>query len=115
DPARVLSHVRALNRWYATDERVTITPQYVSKLMVDAGDPRSEFWDLMRNETVPSDSLFSNRMQAMTLAVVGQLNATANWHRIMSEWIFGAPPCSPLGLAEAEFFGARPAPILRAA
>jgi hypothetical protein len=43
----------------------------------------------------------------MALAAVGQLRATANWHRIMSEWLYGAHPSSPLGLAEAEFFGAR--------
>jgi predicted unusual protein kinase regulating ubiquinone biosynthesis (AarF/ABC1/UbiB family) len=115
DPERVLAHVRALNAWYANDEPFTITPGYVSRLMVDAGDPRSEYWDLMRNETVPADSLFSNRMQAMTLAVIGQLNATANWHRVMSEWIYGARPSSPLGVAEAEFFGARPVSTERAA
>jgi hypothetical protein len=38
----------------------------VSRLLLDAGDPRSEYWDLMRNETIPADSLFSNRMQGMT-------------------------------------------------
>jgi len=115
DPARVLAHVRALNAWYATDDRFTITPRYVSRLMLDAGDPRSEFWELMRNETVPADSVFANRMEGMTLAVVGQLNATANWHRLMSEWIYGAAPCSPLGVAEAPFFGARASLMRRAA
>jgi predicted unusual protein kinase regulating ubiquinone biosynthesis (AarF/ABC1/UbiB family) len=112
DPARVLAHVRALNRWYASDEPFTITPRFVSTLMVDAGDPRSEYWELMRNETVPADSLFANRMQAMTLAVLGQLNTTANWHRVMSEWIYGAAPSSPLGVAEEEFFSA-PTPFIR--
>jgi predicted unusual protein kinase regulating ubiquinone biosynthesis (AarF/ABC1/UbiB family) len=115
DPARVLAHVRALNAWYATDEPFTITPGYVSRLMVDAGDPRSEYWDLMKNETVPPDSLFSNRMEGMTLAVIGQLGATANWHRVMSEWIYGAAPSSPLGVAEAEFFRTRWPSIRRAA
>jgi hypothetical protein len=43
-------------------------------------------------------------MQVMTLAAVGQLSATANWHRIMAEWLYGSLPDSPLGLAEAEFF-----------
>lgn len=104
ESARVLAHVRALNAWYATDEPVTLTPGYVSRLMVDAADPRSEYWDLMRNETMPANSLFSNRMQAMTLAVLGQLKATANWHRVMSEWLYGSPPSSPLGIAEADFF-----------
>lgn len=60
--------------------------------------------DLMRNETMPANSLFSNRMQAMTLAVLGQLKATANWHRVMSEWLYGSPPSSPLGIAEGDFF-----------
>lgn len=115
DPARVLAHVRALNAWYANDAPLTITPRYVSELMVDAADPHSEYWDLMKNETVPADSLFSNRMQGMTLAVVGQLNATANWHRVMSEWIYGGVPSSPLGLAEHHFFGAPAASIRRAA
>jgi hypothetical protein len=105
EPAHVLAHVRALNAWYASDEPTALTPAYVSRLMVDAGDPRSEYWELMRNETMPANSLFSNRMQAMTLAVLGQLNATANWHRVMSEWLYGSRPSSPLGLAEAEFFG----------
>jgi predicted unusual protein kinase regulating ubiquinone biosynthesis (AarF/ABC1/UbiB family) len=105
EPARVLAHMRALNSWYATDEPVTLTPDYVSRLMVDAGDPRSEFWELMHNETMPADSLFANRMQGMTLAVLGQLEATANWHRIMSEWLYDSPPSSALGVAEAEFFG----------
>jgi predicted unusual protein kinase regulating ubiquinone biosynthesis (AarF/ABC1/UbiB family) len=107
DPSRLLAHVRALNAWYAEDEPVTLTPEYVSRVLRDAGDPRSEYWDLMRNETIPADSLFANRMQGMTLAVIGQLRSTVNWHRVMSEWLYGSPPSSPLGEAEADFFGAR--------
>jgi predicted unusual protein kinase regulating ubiquinone biosynthesis (AarF/ABC1/UbiB family) len=104
DPARVLEQVRAINAWYTNDEPVTLTSQYVSALLAHAGDPRSEYWDLMKNETIPPESVFASRMQAMTLGTVGQLGATANWHRIMSEWICGSPPTSPLGLAEARFF-----------
>ena len=104
DPARVLEQVRAINAWYMNDDPVTLTSQYVSALLAHAGDPRSEYWDLMKNETIPSESVFASRMQAMALGTVGQLGATANWHRIMSEWICGSPPTSPLGLAEARFF-----------
>jgi predicted unusual protein kinase regulating ubiquinone biosynthesis (AarF/ABC1/UbiB family) len=109
DPARLLAHVHALNGWYAEDADFTITPEYVSRLMVDAGDPRSEYWDLMKNETLPPDSLFSHRMEGMTLGVLGQLQATANWHRIMAEWLYASPPRSTLGEADARFFGARSA------
>ena len=107
DPSRLLAHVRALNGWYAEDEPVTLTPEYVSRVLRDAGDPRSEYWDLMRNETIPADSLFANRMQGMRLAVIGQLRSTVNWHRVMSEWLHGSPPSSPLGEADADFFGVR--------
>jgi predicted unusual protein kinase regulating ubiquinone biosynthesis (AarF/ABC1/UbiB family) len=105
DPALVLDHVRAINAWYAEDKPLTLSPQYVSTLLAHAGDPRSRYWELTRNETIPAESLLSSRMQVMTLAAVGQLGATANWHRVMSEWLYGSVPTSPLGLAEAEFFG----------
>jgi predicted unusual protein kinase regulating ubiquinone biosynthesis (AarF/ABC1/UbiB family) len=104
DRGLVLEHVRAINAWYADDKPLMLSPQYVSTLLAHAGDPRSKYWDLMRNETIPAESLLSSRMQVMTLATVGQLSATANWHRIMSEWLYGSLPASPLGLAEAEFF-----------
>jgi predicted unusual protein kinase regulating ubiquinone biosynthesis (AarF/ABC1/UbiB family) len=105
DPALVLDHVRAINAWYAEDKPLTLSPQYVSTLLAHAGDPRSRYWNLTRNETIPAESLLSSRMQVMALAAVGQLGATANWHRVMSEWLYGSVPTSPLGLAEGEFFG----------
>jgi predicted unusual protein kinase regulating ubiquinone biosynthesis (AarF/ABC1/UbiB family) len=105
DPVRVLHHVRAINAWYIKDRRVTLSPQYVASLLADAGDPRSEYWDLMRNEPIPSESLSSSRMQVMMLGAIGQLSPAANWHRVISEWLYGAPPTSPLGLAEAQFWG----------
>jgi predicted unusual protein kinase regulating ubiquinone biosynthesis (AarF/ABC1/UbiB family) len=110
DLALVLGHVRAINGWYAEDKPLTLSPQYVSALLAHAADPRSRYWDLTRNETIPAESLLSSRMQVMTLAAVGQLGATANWHRVMSEWLYGSVPTSPLGLAEAKFFGLPVAP-----
>jgi predicted unusual protein kinase regulating ubiquinone biosynthesis (AarF/ABC1/UbiB family) len=115
DPARVLAHVRALNAWYARDERVMLTPAYVSRLLLDAGDPRSEYWDVMKNETMPADSLLASRMQSMTLGILGQLRTTANWHHVMTEWLYGSAPSSPLGQADAEFFGLPVAQMSRAA
>jgi hypothetical protein len=52
-------------------------------------------------------------MQGMTLAMLGQISATANWHRVMCEWLYGSAPSSPLGEADAEFY--QPAPVRRAA
>jgi hypothetical protein len=52
--------------------------------------------------------MFARRMEGLTLAVLGQLEATANWHRIAREWLYGDPPATPLGEAEASFFGRAP-------
>ena len=69
--------------------------------MFDASDPRSEYWDLMKRGTLPPDALLARRMEGLTLGVLGQLSATANWHRIMNEWLYDGPPATPLGEAES--------------
>jgi predicted unusual protein kinase regulating ubiquinone biosynthesis (AarF/ABC1/UbiB family) len=100
-PARLLEHMRALQGFYAEDRDFTITREYVARLMFDAGDPRSEYWDLMKRGTLPPDALLARRMEGLTLGVLGQLSATANWHRIINEWLYEGPPATPLGEAEA--------------
>jgi hypothetical protein len=110
----LLRHAWALGGWWLEDRGdFTITRDFVTEVMVDAADPRSEYWELMRHETVPPDFVMAQRMVGLVFAVLAQLEATANWHRISREFIYGDPPCTPLGEAEAEFFdrraGARPA------
>jgi hypothetical protein len=41
----------------------------------------------------------------LTLAVLGQLHATANWGAIAREWIDASPPRTELGRQEAAFYG----------
>ena len=108
DPQRLLAHVQSLQGWYAEDREFTLTRDYVSRMMVDAGDPRSEYWDLMRRGTLPPDALLGRRMEGLTIGVLGQLEATANWHAIMREWLYGDPPANPLGEQEADFHLRRP-------
>jgi predicted unusual protein kinase regulating ubiquinone biosynthesis (AarF/ABC1/UbiB family) len=108
-PERLLEHLQLLQGWYAADEPFTLTREYVSSLMLQAGDPRSDYWDQMRQGTIPADALFARRMEVLTLGVLGQLGATANWHRIMREWLYGDPPSTPLGEEEAEWLRGRPA------
>jgi predicted unusual protein kinase regulating ubiquinone biosynthesis (AarF/ABC1/UbiB family) len=103
-PDRVMDHARALTEWERDDRDFTIDREYIAQVVVDAGDPRSEYWDMMRRGSVPVDSLLAGRMTGLTLAVMGQLNATANWHRIVKEIVLGGPPATPLGEAEAEFW-----------
>jgi predicted unusual protein kinase regulating ubiquinone biosynthesis (AarF/ABC1/UbiB family) len=106
---RLLEHMQLLQGWYADDVEFKLTREYVSNLLLQAGDPRSDYWEQMREGTIPADALFARRMEGLTLGVLAQLGATANWHRIMSEWLYGEPPCTPLGEQEAEWLRGRPA------
>ena len=99
-PEAVLDHFRDVTRWYVDDGEVTIDREVVSQVLIDFGDPRSEHWELMKRETMPPQAMLARRMEALTLGVLGQLGATANWHRIAREWLFGDPPSTELGAQE---------------
>jgi predicted unusual protein kinase regulating ubiquinone biosynthesis (AarF/ABC1/UbiB family) len=94
--------------WYTRDEEVELTPEIATEVMIQMSDPRSRYFGKMRHETLPPDHLFGRRLEMLTLAVLGQLHATANWHRIAREWIYGDPPVTELGRAEADFYARRP-------
>jgi predicted unusual protein kinase regulating ubiquinone biosynthesis (AarF/ABC1/UbiB family) len=100
----VQEHFDAAAGWYAVDREFTIDRDYVRQVMIDVGGPQSRFWEQMRRQTMPPETLFARRMEGLTMAVLGQLRATANWHRIAREWLFGDPPTTPLGKEEAAFF-----------
>ncbi|MGE5635767.1 MAG: ABC1 kinase family protein [Nocardioidaceae bacterium] len=106
-PEALLAHFRDVARWYIEDREVTIDRDLVASVLVDFGDPRSRHWRLMRRETVPPDLLLGRRMEALTVGVLGRLEATGNWHRIMREWAHGEPPATELGELEARFLGRR--------
>ncbi|MBA2629728.1 MAG: AarF/ABC1/UbiB kinase family protein, partial [Thermoleophilaceae bacterium] len=102
-PEAVMDHFRDVIRWYLADEDVTIDREVVASVLIDFGDPRSPHWELMKRETMPPQAMLARRMEALTLGVLGQLGATANWHRIAREWLFGDPPSTELGRAEQSF------------
>jgi hypothetical protein len=68
----------------------------------------------MRHENVPADHVFAQRMAGLTFAVLGQLGATGNWHRMSREFVYGDPPATPLGEQDAAFWDSR-APVARPA
>ena len=70
-------------------------------------DPRSEYYDLMRRENVPAEELMGRRMETGLVAVLAQLGARRNWHRIMREWVYADPPETELGELEWEYFESR--------
>jgi predicted unusual protein kinase regulating ubiquinone biosynthesis (AarF/ABC1/UbiB family) len=115
-PEGILAQVRDMTWWYLEDAEVALTPEIATEVMIEMSDPRSSHFAKMRHETLPPDHLFGRRLEMLTLAVMSQLRAKGNWHRIAREWIYGDDPVTELGRQEAEFYAAHPpAAVLRGA
>jgi predicted unusual protein kinase regulating ubiquinone biosynthesis (AarF/ABC1/UbiB family) len=104
NPDKVLEHFRAATSWYTADEYIELTPEYATQVLIDMSDPRSEYFGQLRHENAPPDHIFGRRMEVLTLAVIAQLHARGNFHRIAREWFYGDEPATELGRQEAEFF-----------
>jgi predicted unusual protein kinase regulating ubiquinone biosynthesis (AarF/ABC1/UbiB family) len=99
----------AIADWYLRDEELQIDPDYVAGVVAALLDPRAleGSFRLARQIKVPPEEIWLRRMETSVLAVLGQLHAKRNWHRILLELDFDQSPATELGLAETEFWAGR--------
>jgi predicted unusual protein kinase regulating ubiquinone biosynthesis (AarF/ABC1/UbiB family) len=106
DPEHLLAFIEDAIWWYTTaDEKLELTNEIATHVMIESSDPRSSHFREMRHQQMRAEHLFGRRMEMLTLAVLSQLRARANWHRIAREWMYGDEPVTELGREEAEFYG----------
>jgi predicted unusual protein kinase regulating ubiquinone biosynthesis (AarF/ABC1/UbiB family) len=104
-PVSTQAVVDRFGQFYGTvtlDAPLTITPEYASaivKRFFDARSPLAPYSD------VPRTYAILQRINLGLYAVLGSLNATANWRRLAEEiWPFvNGPPSTPMGEAEARW------------
>lgn len=108
EPELVLKQMLAATEWYmgAGDER-RIDPDFVRRTMEQTGSPRSEFFSMMRRQTVPPEALLLRRMEGLIFSVLGELEATGAWGRIADEYLTGADPSTELGEQDAAHWAGR--------
>jgi len=102
-PDDLMAYVEDAIWWYITDSDAQITRADVRRIAIQAGDPRSTHFRTMRHQDMNPEHLIGRRLELLVLAVLGELRASANWHRIAREWMYGDEPVTELGLEEAEF------------
>ncbi|MEO8092122.1 MAG: AarF/ABC1/UbiB kinase family protein [bacterium] len=107
DAQRLMDHVMLVGGWYLEDGEYTVSKRRVMKVIEATSDPRSEYYDLIRRESIPAEELMGRRMETGVLAVLAQLGARRNWHRIMREWVYADAPATELGRQEWEYFASR--------
>ena len=88
--------------WWCTtaDRELTITSQVAGQIVGDHLGPGSAHFAITRRLDINTEHLLGRRLELLVLAVLGQLEPTANWHRIAREWIYDDPPATELGRLE---------------
>jgi predicted unusual protein kinase regulating ubiquinone biosynthesis (AarF/ABC1/UbiB family) len=105
DEDHLLAFIEDAIWWYTTaDEVVPLSPEIATEVMIESSDPRSSHFREMRHQRIQPEHLFGRRMEMLTLAVLSQLRAANNWHRIAREWMYGDPAVTELGREEEEFY-----------
>jgi len=105
-----LRMMRMAVKWYAVPGQRRFSPDHAGRsLERERRDPdqRAEARTQVNQFTLPPESNLIRRMHGNVAVVLGQLRAGADWGAIAAEYLHGAPPATPLGEAEAEFFARR--------
>jgi predicted unusual protein kinase regulating ubiquinone biosynthesis (AarF/ABC1/UbiB family) len=87
--------------WHVTDARVAVTPALATGSLVLAMVPQTDKFSEIRRQNLPSEHVISRRAEFLTFGILGQLRAEANWHQITREWLYDAPPSTPIGREQA--------------
>jgi predicted unusual protein kinase regulating ubiquinone biosynthesis (AarF/ABC1/UbiB family) len=107
EPDELIEFVRDGIWWYTTDESIRLDQSIVNRAFIQTTDMRSTHFQTARHQDIVPEHLFGRRLELLTLAVLGQLGAEANWYRIACEWIYGDEPATELGRAEADWAASR--------
>ncbi len=108
-PEKLLAYVLDGVGWYTTDKEFELNSELVGQAALQAGDPRSSHFDAVRHQDINPEHVIGRRLELLTLAVIGDLKARNNWHRIAREWMYDDEPVTELGRQETEFLSTRAA------
>ncbi|MBF6138160.1 AarF/ABC1/UbiB kinase family protein [Nocardia otitidiscaviarum] len=89
--------------WLFTDAEIRVGADAVSRALLALVDPRRGYFENWRREYAPAEHAFARRVEYGTLALLGKLRASGNWHRIGREWCYGDRPRTELGVLEHDW------------
>jgi hypothetical protein len=105
-----LSGMRMAIKWYAVPGERRFSPNGARRGR-DRERPGSEQRAAAKEQvnqfTLPPEAILIRRMHGIVAIVLEQLRAGADWGAIAAEYLYAAPPATPLGEAEADFLTRR--------
>lgn len=100
--AEVADYFGHFYEFVADDVELAMTEDYASETVRRFFDTSGPYGEIMKAANVPPSMVIIQRINLGLYAILGQLEATANWRRIAEElwpWVAG-PPSTPLGELE---------------
>jgi hypothetical protein len=98
---QTFSFDRMFSSHLTEDRPVTLTAEWASDIVRRYFLKDELTRDINRWSTLPPDFLILQRITVGLFAILGRLNATANWRRILTELWWDGPSATPLGDLEA--------------
>ncbi|QBS39387.1 AarF/ABC1/UbiB kinase family protein [Nocardia sp. CS682] len=99
--------VHEVSGWLLTDAEIRVAEDAAAHAVLTFVDPRRGYFDRWRREYAPAEHAFARRVEYGTLALLGKLRASGNWHRIGREWCYHEPPRTELGVLEHDWLTQR--------
>ncbi|MGH2689902.1 MAG: ABC1 kinase family protein, partial [Actinomycetota bacterium] len=107
DPQRFFDWVALSLDPVRRDEDYTITREFIAERTAPMMDPRNPWWSFIRQLNLPRWAILLYRLELGLFAVLAQLEARNNWHRMALEFFDLAEPSTELGRLEQEWLAER--------
>jgi hypothetical protein len=82
---------------------VHLTPSFVGTTLSTILDLNSPYAEVIRTLNMPASFVILDRVVWGMSALLGKLGATGPWKGMLLEYRKDGPPCTPLGVQEAEW------------
>ncbi|HEX9824230.1 MAG TPA: AarF/UbiB family protein, partial [Actinomycetota bacterium] len=103
DPETLLAYLRFALAPIAEDRDYEFTRDYIAERTASMIDPRHPWWHFVRRLNLPPWAVHVYRLEIGLFAVMAQLGARGNWHRVTMELCGERQPETDLGRAEAQW------------
>lgn len=101
DMERVYEVASLMQRALMGPDPFTFTREHSKEVVESTMSIQGPYGDIIRHVSLPPDHIMLNRIQLGVGALLGRLEATGAWGAIFDEYILGASPATPLGVAAA--------------
>lgn len=109
DPQRFFDWVHLSLAPIREDRVYSFERDFIAERTAAMLDPRNPWWGFIRKLNLPRWAILQYRLELALFAVLAQLKATGNWHRITLEFYGEGEPSTELGAADHRWLEARTA------